>query len=504
VTVSKLHHTLFGKAVVMLVGVVAICSSVVALALYLKGDLRRHLDRVTSLTEREYALQLGSWTTADLLVNLTLPHRGGGPDDSLIGEWQIHLMDLVKLEEEGFGDVSSRPQDWTIRQALVDLEEIVAKPTPAERIDEFISRLVPALDAFALKIQDRFDEVHSARLELAREYDRETETFALWILAVGLIGFTIVCLFVGRFFVRLVHDVQQLERRAKDISGGNYGDLLTIERKDEVGELGKAVNAMAIALAEREKEVENFRSRLFEEEKMFTMGTFAARIAHEIGNPINAVAGISEQISASLADHPDKRDVNEDITRLQMIVEQTGRLSQVIREISDFARPGPTRMEPTSVNQVIESAINLLRFDPRFQGDSVATDLDRDLPMIYAVPDHLTQIAINALINAADATDGYDAGEVIVTTSRDGTNVLITVTDNGRGMSKEVAEKALEPFFTTKPKGKGSGLGLAVCKTIVDQHSGTIDIESEPGRGTTVYVRIPVQADRGLCEASDR
>jgi signal transduction histidine kinase len=502
-TVSKLHHTLIGKAIGMMVAVVAICSSVVVLALYLKGDLRRHLDQLASLSEREYALQLASNTTTDLFVNLALPHSGGGPDDATVVEWQIHLMDLAELEEKEFADVSSRPQDPTLRQALVDLEEILARSTPAERIDEFISRLTPTLNAFALELQNRLDEVRSARLELARRYERDSETHARWVLVVGLVGFTVVCLFVGWFFLRLVRDVRQLERRAKDITGGNYGDPLTITRKDEVGELGKAVNTMADALVEREREVENFRRRLFEEEKMFAVGTFAAGIAHEIGNPIHAIAAMTEQMSFSLAEDRSERNVAENIDRLQMIAGEIDRMSQMIRELNGFARPGPVKMEPTSVNQVINSAINLLRFDPRFQGINLTTDLSCDLPMVYAVPDHLAQMVINILINAADAIDDC-AGEVVITTSRDGENALIAITDNGRGMSSAAAEKALEPFFTTKPKGKGTGLGLAVCQTIVDQHHGTLDIESEPGRGTTLYVRIPIGADRGLHEASDR
>lgn len=502
-TVLKLRHTLIGKAIGMMVAVVAICGSVVVLALYFKGDLRQHLEQLTSLNEREYALQLASNITSDLLVNLTLPHSGGGPHDAIVAEWRIHLLDLAELEEKELADTSSRSQNPAIQQALVELEQILARPTSAERIDEFLFRLTPVLDAFALKIQNRLDEVRSARLVLTRQYERESETSALWVLGAGLVGFAVVCWFVGWFFACLVRNLRRLERRAKDITGGNYGDPLTITRQDEVGELGKAVNTMADALVEREKEVENFRRRLFEEEKMFTVGTFAAGIAHEVGNPINSIAAITEQIGISLAEDRSERNVAENIDRLQMIAGQIERMSQMIRELNDFARPSPAKMEPTSVNQVINSAVSLLRFDPRFQGINLTTDLSCDLPMVYAVPDHLAQMVINILINSADAIDDR-VGEVVITTKRDGEDALIAVADNGRGMSSAAAEKALEPFFTTKPKGRGTGLGLAVCKSIVDQHYGALDIESEPGRGTTLYVRIPIKVDRGLHEASDR
>lgn len=502
-TVLKLRHTLIGKAIGMMVAVVAICSSVVVLALYFKGDLRQNLDRLTSLSEREYALQLASDITTSLLVNLTLPHGGGGPDDAVVAEWRSHLLDLAELEEKEFADTYSRAQDPTLRQAQVDLEEILARPTSAERIGEFALHLTPILDAFALKIQSRLDEVRAARLVLTRQYERESETHALWVLGAGLVGFAVVCWFVGWFFACLVRNLRRLERRAKEITGGNYGDPLTITRKDEVGELGKAVNTMADALVEREKEVENFRRRLFEEEKMVTVGTFAAGIAHEVGNPINAIAAITEQIGFSLAEDRSERNVAENINRLQMIVGQIERMSLMIRELNDFAHPGPAKMEPTSVNQVINSTINLLRFDPRFQGIRLTTNLSGDLPMVYAVPDHLAQMVINILINSADAIDDC-VGEVVITTRRDGEDALIAIADNGRGMSSAAAEMALEPFFTTKPKGRGTGLGLAVCKTIVDEHRGTLEIESEPGRGTTLYVRIPIGADRRLHEASDR
>jgi signal transduction histidine kinase len=179
-----------------------------------------------------------------------------------------------------------------------------------------------------------------------------------------------------------------------------------------------------------------------------------------------------------------------------MIVEQLDRMNSTLQDLSDFASPVPAKMEPMSVNSALESAIQLLHFDPRFRGIRLTADLRRDVPVVYGTASRLTQVAINILINAADAVDG-EYGTIVVTSgpSRDG--ALITIEDNGHGMSKETCETALNPFVTTKPRGEGTGLGLAMCKAIIDEHRGTLAIDSEPGRGTRVQIHIPSIPEAG-------
>jgi signal transduction histidine kinase len=322
----------------------------------------------------------------------------------------------------------------------------------------------------------------------------EGEAGALSTLVVGLSGFAAVCLLAGPFLLRFARDLRRLERRAGEISAGNYGEAPDFDREDEIGELGRALNRMADTLAEREEQIESSRNHLFESGKMIALGTFAAGIAHELGNPIHAMSALVERIDANRAKEPSERRMAENLDRMKMISDQIDRLNRVIREVGEFARGGTAQMEATDINQAIASALRMSRFHHGFRQIELVSNLSRDLPMVHAVPEHLTQLALNILINAADAVEPGD-GKITVSTRREGGDALISIADNGHGMSKEAAETAPDLFFTTKSKGSGSGLGLAMCKAIVDEHSGGLEIESAPGRGTTVHVRIPLAVE---------
>lgn len=322
----------------------------------------------------------------------------------------------------------------------------------------------------------------------------EGEGGALRTLVVGLSGFAAVCLLAGPFLLRLARDLRRLERRASEISGGNYGDAPDFDRDDEIGELGKALNRMAVTLARMEEQIESSRNHLFESGKMIALGTFAAGIAHELGNPIHAMSALVERIDASRAEKPSERNTAENLERMKMISDQIERLNRVIREVGEFARGGTAQMEATDINQAIDSALRMSRFHRGFRQIEVVSNLSRDLPAVQAVPEHLTQLALNILFNAADAVEPGE-GKITVSTRREGGDALISIEDNGHGMSKEDAETAPVLFFTTKAKGGGSGLGLAMCKSIVDEHGGRLEIESAPGRGTSVHVRIPLAVE---------
>jgi signal transduction histidine kinase len=152
-------------------------------------------------------------------------------------------------------------------------------------------------------------------------------------------------------------------------------------------------------------------------------------------------------------------------------------------------------MEPTSINLALESALKLLRYDRRFKGIEVIADLSPDVPMVHGVAEQLTQLGINALMSAADAIE--DDGKITVTSRPEGDGVLVTIEDNGRAMSADPSRRGLAPSFTTESYEKDTGLGLAVCKGIVDRHAGTLQVESGSDRGTTVRICIPAMSEAG-------
>ena len=247
-----------------------------------------------------------------------------------------------------------------------------------------------------------------------------------------------------------------------------------------------------------QKEIEATRQQYFHQEKMAAIGQLAAGILHEVGNPIAAIAGAAADMKSIAAcgqrpadECPFDDAVNKNIT---LIDEQTTRLANITREIADFASPKPRERELIDLNALLRSTAQILNYDQRFQGKKLDTQLDKNLPAIVAVADQLTQVFMNLLINAVDAchTNKVKKCHILIESQIDKDGVLVSVQDYGEGMSKKSLEHALEPFYTTKPVGHGTGLGLSLCNTIILAHGGEIKIESEEKKGTIVYVYLPI------------
>jgi signal transduction histidine kinase len=180
---------------------------------------------------------------------------------------------------------------------------------------------------------------------------------------------------------------------------------------------------------------------------------------------------------------------------LDLIEQQSDRLAAITREISDFGRPRELEHTLLDLNQVIRSAVSIMRFDPRVQDAALSVRLDPELPALTASPDLLTQLVINLLLNAADACEGMAEGRIEIATAPAGHNALLVVSDSGVGMDEETMKHALDPYFTTKGGERGMGLGLSLCQDIVDEHHGKIILQSVQGQGTTVRVLLPLDEE---------
>ncbi len=274
---------------------------------------------------------------------------------------------------------------------------------------------------------------------------------------------------------------------------------LPVTRRDEVGQLMEALNAMAETFDRHEKEVILKRQKLFHQEKMAAIGALAAGLSHEIGNPIAAICGIAEEMVARRQRSADCWDE----CRPEMIYAQAERLAKITREFSEFAAPRASEPQFLDLNALLRSISRLICYDARLQQVSLRLDLDSQLPAVYGVADQLAQVAMNLLINAVDGLEAGTASAptiTIATRAEPGCSAL-TIEDNGEGIEPANLGRVFEAFFTTKPAGKGTGLGLSLCYAIVQRHGGTIEIDSTPGAGTRVQVCFPLD-DTAYNEAS--
>jgi signal transduction histidine kinase len=228
---------------------------------------------------------------------------------------------------------------------------------------------------------------------------------------------------------------------------------------------------------------------------MAAVGSLAAAIGHEVSNPIAAISGVAQFIVDET--RRDGRQPSEVVNEFAaQILKQTERIAVILREMATLTAPRSPEPELLDLNALVQSTSGFVSYDKRFRGTEIDLDLDRNVPPVTAVADYVTQILMNLLLNAADAMEHIgEPGKrrIGISTRIAGDGVAVSVRDCGRGMSPEVLAKAFEESFTTKPAGKGRGIGLFVCKNLVEQAGGRIALESVPNEGTTATLFIPLR-----------
>jgi signal transduction histidine kinase len=232
----------------------------------------------------------------------------------------------------------------------------------------------------------------------------------------------------------------------------------------------------------RQAERETVKERLRESEHLANIGQLAAALAHEIKNPLAGISGAIQVIAGDLAPDDSRRDVVDEI------LAQIDRMDATVRDLLVYARPKPPERQVHGVGAAVQRALTLLREEPAFDGIEVHREgLDCDVEALID-PSQFQQVITNVLLNAAQACN--QRGEITVRLSRDNSAARVEVADTGGGMTRAEAERAFEPFFTTK--ARGTGLGLPICKRIMDAHDGRIRLQSREGKGTRVVIELPV------------
>jgi len=248
--------------------------------------------------------------------------------------------------------------------------------------------------------------------------------------------------------------------------------------KDENGEvLG------SIAIVKDVTQIKELEKQIQHSDKLALIGQIAAGIAHEIGTPLNVISGNAEYIMMEMGENNPYKE------ELETIISQAERIANLIKQLLEFARPRKPNYTKVNVNNELHHVVELLKH--QFEKSNIKLNLkfSEDIPSIYADCSQIHQVFLNIIVNAIQAINQNGVIE-IETFAKDG-YVNIKFRDNGVGILPEHIHKIFEPFFTTKEAGKGTGLGLAVSKRIIDEHNGKIEVESTPGKGTVFTVKFP-------------
>lgn len=242
---------------------------------------------------------------------------------------------------------------------------------------------------------------------------------------------------------------------------------------------GMGVVASILDITERKR----MEMQLRRTERLAELGTLASGMAHEIGTPMNVILGRAEYLLQRTDDEGMKKG-------LATIVTQVERITKVMNQLLAFARRRTPERRAVDLGEIVDDSLEM--FEERIAHSRITVEktIESSLPLVCADRDQLIQVLINLVMNSLHAMP--EGGRLGLSLDRENRHVRLSVSDTGHGMPEEICSKVFDPFFTTKDFGKGTGLGLTVVKGIIEEHGGTIAVESVVDKGTTFWIRFPI------------
>jgi signal transduction histidine kinase len=362
----------------------------------------------------------------------------------------------------------------------------------------------------------------SGAVEVVEKLDTVSSIASKYISNLIWIALATIILMTAAFYMLFQNLVYQpleklLSAMGKAKTGNLSAEIAEKIKQDEFGQLSNNFNSMMSQIremtAEREKQneilqekvseatseltqkneqletanLELFRTtrKMTEMERLAAAGQTAAQFAHEVGTPLNLISGHVQLLQTSVPE--DSKEAN----RLETINTQIERIEQIVREMLDRTRFGASEHLPLNLNDLLRKIFDAV--EPTLEENKVElkTNLAENLPMIAGDANRLQQVFLNLVNNALDAMP--KGGKLEISTTFDRKKVFVEFADNGAGMSEETSAKIFQPLFTTKERGRGTGLGLVVVKQILQEHEAEITVESEPEKGTAFHLSFNIE-----------
>jgi len=336
---------------------------------------------------------------------------------------------------------------------------------------------------------------------------RDMKLLTMWIF-LGITTLGMIVAFIISFWMgqTIMERMRILKQATETIATGDLNYQLPSSKSSDFGVLDKAFNDMVRSLKDRDDRLKETFEQLTQTKRLISLGQIAAGVAHEMNNPLG---GILLYSSLVLEDLPEDSLARQNINK---IIYQTNRCKEIVQNLLNFARTPSGEKMPLDINEVLQVSLNLVKDQSMFHGIEIETRLTEGLPQVNGDRSRLEQIFLSLFINASDSM--AEGGRLTVATKlisrfpsgagesmemekicllASSHTIKITISDTGKGIEKAHLAHIFEPFFTTKDPGHGTGLGLSIAYGIVHKHDGFIDVESEPGQGTTFSVFLPAK-----------
>ena len=329
-------------------------------------------------------------------------------------------------------------------------------PLSAFRVYYFLSLLVCAIRYAPLVtwMTFGFHTISYATLALTRQINTRDEISALILTPIFIGWVTWAC-------VSLSGLLKWASVRLRDLNGKLRQNQELLEHR----------------ISERTKQLQESQAMLVQQEKQAAFGLLAAGIAHEVGNPLAAISSLVQLLN--------RRNIEgETREKLSLVDDQLRRIQRTLRELVDFSRPALNEQTRCDIHAMIDASLNIAKYYKRKKGKQIITCYAENVPLLMIVRDQLVQVFLNLILNAMDATE--EGGVIEIQTSREDYWLRINFRDDGHGVPEHLRSRIFQPYFTTKVTG--TGLGLFVCRNIVEQNGGRIELTETSSKGTTFSV----------------
>jgi two-component system, NtrC family, sensor kinase len=326
----------------------------------------------------------------------------------------------------------------------------------------------------------------------------------LALLAIAYLSWLFVWHVVGK-------PLQRLKTGTRELAEGHLGFQIKAGSQDEVGELASSFNRMSLQLQsaneeivawaktledrveQKTRELKRAADHMLQVEKMASIGKMAAVVAHEINNPLSGILTYAKLLRKWIQKgevQTSKRVEAEEC--LDLIAGESRRCGDLVKNLLTLSRTAPMNVETTNIGTVIDRSVRLVQHQLEMTGIGLILEVPEDLPLIQCDPAEIEQVLLALIMNAIDAMPRGGNLWLRASLPPSASELSIEVRDDGSGIAPDILPRIFEPFLTTKEAGKGVGLGLAVSRSIIERHRGRIEAFSEPGKGTTFIVSLPV------------
>ena len=407
--------------------------------------------------------------------------------------------------------------DWAeineLQRLEVKFQEVTARLMSGGRDAEADDSQLKTINPLSSAIEASLHRLDEAQIHHLATLNSQRNLFSTG-LTLLLIMFAAFTVWTSIWFRRahknhLWSHLEDLHRMVSDVRAGNLNVTAEIPRSVELGSLvatflemaGKvreACDLLEEKVLQRTVQLEQAQAELLQAAKLASLGQLVSGVAHEINNPLTCILGFSEVLIGRAGGDAAAQDP------LRTIRDEAMRLRNLVANLTTFARRTPARTERMDLRQVLIRLTDLRDYQLQANNISLHVGCPPHAVWMNGNADQLMQVLLNLVLNAEQAVKGCrERGDIWIACGDDGQAAWFTVRDNGSGMTPEVRDHIFDPFFTTRPTGQGTGLGLSISYGIIQQHGGTIAVESAVGHGTTIKTRIPLAAKELVAQPPD-